>query len=221
MKAGTENRKKTIAAGALGAVALICVVYMYSAVFGGSDTTPTSATPAPMATAPTPARPETAAVVTQPAGGAAGLGATPGVPAAKLTSTAASLDPTLDEAAMLRTESLVYSGTGRNIFSASYTPVAANLPANMPPARPRPRTMPARMVPQGPPPPPPMNLKFFGTERHADGRMQAFFLSGDNVYLASQGDIIARKYKLLNLTANTAQVQDLENNNTQMLPLQQ
>ena len=98
---------------------------------------------------------------------------------------------------MLRTESLVYSGSGRNIFSATYTPAAVVLPKT-PPARP---TAPVYTAPTvyEPPPPPPINLKFFGTATRANGERQAFLLSGEDVYLAAQGDIVARKYKIVNI----------------------
>ena len=140
----------------------------------------------------------------------------PGVAAQKMASTSASLDPTLDESAMLRTESLVYSGSGRNIFSATYVPASVALPRNVPSARPKPGVNALPPVPTGPPPPPPINLKFFGS----NGRRQIFLLQGDDVYLASQGDIVARKYRIVSISPNSIQVEDLVNNNTQMLPLQ-
>jgi hypothetical protein len=40
VRAGAENRKKTIAAGALGAVALVCVFIMYNSLFGGTSSAP-------------------------------------------------------------------------------------------------------------------------------------------------------------------------------------
>ena len=46
-----------------------------------------------------------------------------GAAAKNLGTTSAQLDPTLRMEAMLVTESLVYSGSGRNIFSASSVPV--------------------------------------------------------------------------------------------------
>ena len=53
----------------------------------------------------------------------------PGVAArAKMASSSASLDPTLDQSAMLRTEHLVYGGSGRNIFSAIYASEPAKIP---------------------------------------------------------------------------------------------
>jgi len=214
MKSGAENRKKTIIAGVMGMVGLICLVYIYNVLFGGSDTPP-----------PTPSTP---VVATSPAGNASSQnakpsmpsGTAPGVDAVKLASTSSSLDPTLDEAAMLRTESLVYSGTGRNIFSATYTPPPAEVVK--PKFNPRPVVAPPP-VPTGPPPPPPpppINLKFFGTANRKSGKLQAFLLQGEDVYLAQEGDIVARKYKIVSISANSIQVTDLQNNNTQTLPRQ-
>jgi hypothetical protein len=217
VKAGAENRKKTIAAGALGAVALVCIFIMYNSLFGG-----TSAAPAPAAPVNTPARAGNAAV---PAPTATQIPAnalrntTPGVNAAKLATTSASLDPTLDETAMHRTENLVYSGTGRNIFSLISTPPPPKIPPNVPSPRPKPIPGPPP-PPPGPPPPPPINLKFFGTAKRANGPMQAFLLQGDNVYLASVGEIVAHKYKIVAINLNSIQVEDLQYNNTQMLQLQ-
>jgi hypothetical protein len=141
-----------------------------------------------------------------------------GVDAAKLATTSASLDPTLDETAMHRTESLVYSGTGRNIFSLIYTPPPPPMPKNVPPPRPKTITLPP--APVGPPPPPPINLKFFGTAKRQNGPLQAFLLQGDNVYLASAGEIVAHKYKIVSINPNSIQVEDLQYNNTQTLQLQ-
>lgn len=214
MKAGAENRKKTILAGVLAAVALCCILYAYNALFGGSSAPARG--PAVPATASTHAsEPATQAA---PSDRAAANAA--GVAAVKLASTSASLDPTLDETAMHRTESLVYSGTGRNIFSATAY-IAPVLPKNVPSARPKPKgPPPPPPPPPGPPPPPPINLKFFGTAKRAGGALQAFLLAGENVYLASAGEIVAHKYKIVAINNSSIQVEDLQYNDTQTLPLQ-
>jgi hypothetical protein len=212
MKAGAENRKKTIAAGALGAVALVCLFIMYNALFGGSS-------PAPAPTvAPTTTRATSTAAPAQTTPANAAHTSMPGVDAVKLASTSASLDPTLDETAMHRTENLVYSGTGRNIFSLTYTPPPPAIPKNVPSARPKGPILPP--APVGPPPPPPINLKFFGTAKRQSGPLQAFLLQGDNVYLASAGEIVAHKYRIVSINLNSIQVEDLQYNNTQTLQLQ-
>lgn len=216
MKGGAENRKKTLMAAGLGAVALCCIVYMAYTLFGGSS----APAPVPVVPATTSAPAKTTTSSSAPATNT-GLGVAPGVAAKKMASTSSSLDPTLDESAMLRTESLVYSGTGRNIFSAIYVPPVA-IPTNAPPARPVAiGPPPPPPPPPGPPPPPPINLKFFGVETRANGKRQAFLLNGDDVYLASEGDIVARKYKIVSISATSVQVEDLSYNNTQTIPLQQ
>jgi hypothetical protein len=135
-----------------------------------------------------------------------------------MASTSSSLDPTLDESAMLRTESLVYSGSGRNIFSAISAP-AMVIPSNVPKARPGVVLPVMPPMPVGPPPPPPINLKYFGTAVRSNGRRQAFLLQGEDVYLAAEGDIVARKYRIVSIGATSIQVEDLVNNDTQTLPL--
>jgi hypothetical protein len=216
VRAGAENRKKTIAAGALGAVALVCIFIMYNSLFGGTSAAP----PPPVAPANTAAHTAPAAAPGQARTQTPGNARTSmaGVDAAKLATTSASLDPTLDETAMHRTESLVYSGTGRNIFSLIYTPPPPPMPKNVPPPRPKTITLPP--APVGPPPPPPINLKFFGTAKRQNGPLQAFLLQGDNVYLASAGEIVAHKYKIVSINPNSIQVEDLQYNNTQTLQLQ-
>jgi hypothetical protein len=136
--------------------------------------------------------------------------------AKSLGTTSAQLDPTLRMEAMLVTESLVYSGSGRNIFSASSVPVDIPKPiADVRPKGPPPPPPP----PPGPPPPPPIDLKFFGTTTAPGGKRQAFLLHGDDVFLASDGDIVQRRYKVVSISANSILVEDLANNNRQTLPL--
>jgi hypothetical protein len=116
----------------------------------------------------------------------------------------------------------VYTGTGRNIFSAVYTPPAAVIPTKVPGVR----TKPGPYVAPAPPPPPlpcppscpPIPLKFFGTATRG-GLRQAFLLSGEDVYLASPGDIVARRYKVGTINGNSVSVEDLTNHFTQTLPL--
>jgi len=139
-----------------------------------------------------------------------------GAAAKNLGTTSAQLDPTLRMEAMLVTESLAYSGSGRNIFSASSVPI--DIPKPIAPVRPK-GPPPPPPPPPGPPPPPPIDLKFFGTTTGADGKREAFLLHGDDVFLASDGDIVQRKYKVVSIAANSILVEDKANNNRQTLPL--
>jgi hypothetical protein len=119
-------------------------------------------------------------------------------------------------AAMLVTEKLVYTGSGRNIFSTASAPV--EIPKPVASARPKP-VVPVYTPPPGPPPPPPIDLKFFGTASSANGRRQAFLLHGQDVFLAADGEIVQRRYRVITVSANSILVEDMTNNNRQTLPL--
>ncbi len=79
-----------------------------------------------------------------------------------------------------------------------------------------------------PPPPPraplvagpaPINLKFFGTATSLSGTRRAFLLIGDDVVLASVGDVVQRRYRIISIAANSILVEDIPNTNRQTLPL--
>jgi hypothetical protein len=155
---------------------------------------------------------KTGTVISVPPGNAVGNAAK------NLGTTSAQLDPTLRMAAMLVTESLVYTGGGRNIFSSSSVPV--DIPKPIAPVRTAKVAPGPPPPPPGPPPPPPIDLKFFGTATGANGARRAFLLHGDDVFLASDGDIVQRRYKVVTVSVNSIVVEDMANNNRQTLPLQ-
>jgi hypothetical protein len=172
--------------------------------------------------APPPAPVVTTAPVVKTAPAAASVVAVPpgnvaGKAAKNVGTTSAQLDPTLRMDAMLVTESLVYSGSGRNIFSATSVPV--DIPKPIAPIRKVAVVVPPPVVPVGPPPPPPIELKFFGVATDANGKRMAFLLHGDDVFVAKDGDIVVRKYKVISVAANSIVVEDMAYNNRQTLPL--
>jgi hypothetical protein len=193
MKLGAEDKKKLMIAGPLGVLALGSAIYTLSGLFGGSD----SPAPAPVAT-----------VSTRAAG-----------PAATATAriTPSKLDPTLHPEEMLLTESLVYTGNGRNIFLAGSVPAEAAVKIPKPVASPRYAAPPPGPV--GPPPPPPIELRFFGTALGHDGTWRAFLLHGEDVFVAAPGEVVNRRYKVGAITALSVEITDLTNNNTQRLPM--
>ncbi len=119
---------------------------------------------------------------------------------------------------MLLTESLVYSGSGRNIFLPAGSSVAApvvKIPVPLATAR----YVPPTTGPIGPLPPPPIDLRFFGTSTSRDGKRQAFLLRGEDVFIASTGDIVNRRYRVGAITLTGVELTDLSNNNTQRLSM--
>ena len=187
----TEQQKKLAAGG--GFVLLAALILFYELHDSSS-----------------PAAPPPAVVTT------VGSGASGGSAARRVSTAAADLDPALHFGSMREAESLTYSGTGRNIFSATpAAPVALPTPI----AQARPLNTPVVQAPTGPPPPPPIDLKFFGTATGTARGRQAFLLRGDDVFLASVGDIVQRRYKVVSIAANSILVEDLADNHQQTLPL--
>ncbi len=206
----TDQQKKILAGGGFGVLAVGVLWYQLSDSAG---------TPAP------PPPPVITVAGSASSAGAGGTGSSravgtgTGAAGAKhVGTTAAELDPTLRMGPMLVTESLVYTGLGRNIFSGASVPVA--LPKPVGPARPKvvPGAAPV-YVAQGPPPLPVIDMKFFGTATSAGGGRQAFLLRGEDVFLASAGDVVQRRYKVVSIAANSMVVEDLVNSNRQTLPL--
>ncbi len=196
MKIGSDDRKKLIAAGTFGVLAVGYLLYTLLGTGSGTDAPP----PAPVAiTVRTPA-------VSQPA-------------STTVRSAPSNLDPTLHPEGMLLAESLVYSGSGRNIFLSPGAAAQQLAAVKIPKAMASPRYIPPTTASNGTPPLPTIELRFFGTATRADGKRQAFFLRGEDVLIASQGDVVGRRYRVGAITATAAEVTDLTNNNTQRLPM--
>lgn len=77
--------------------------------------------------------------------------------------------------------------------------------------------------PAAPPPPPPIPLKFYGwvNPEKTTGPKRAFFLDGDDIVVASEGELIKKRYKIVRIGLNSAVVEDTQfKDNQQTLPLE-
>jgi len=66
-----------------------------------------------------------------------------------------------------------------------------------------------------------INLKFFGTKtdlRHKN--RQGFFADGDEVYLASEGDLVANRYRILRIGDSSAEIEELSSKTRRQISLQ-
>lgn len=190
----------------------------------GTATTPTPATtPAPAQPAPSPvprpARPQRAAtaVSTEPKAFR---------PSMKLAENIDPLqvDPTLRTDLLDRVRNVPVTLTGRNLFELGTPPPP-------PVARVKPPKVkievavaqPVQQAPVGPappPPPPPIPLKFFGyIAPERNGPKRAFLAEGEDVFVASEGDLIRKRYKVVRINLSSIVMQDVNTNSQQTLPL--
>jgi hypothetical protein len=189
---GSENKNKVIWASALGGAALLLIAYE---LFSG------------------PSAPVTAA---QPTTTVTGKGKKSFGRSGKERAVQERLDPTLDLRLLAQTEQTKYSGSGRNIFVPQVdipAPVAPVITDNAVPMGPP--------APPPPPPPPPITLKFFGFANKPGEPKKVFLSQGEDVFIAVEGDIVDRRYKVVHIGPASVEIEDVLYNNRQNIPLTQ
>jgi len=124
------------------------------------------------------------------------------------------LDPRLRLDILAASQSKKYEAGGRNIFRMEEKPivqVAANVRGPMGPD-PQP-------TPPPPPPPPPIPLKFYGFASKPTEPKKIFLFDEGEVFVARQGDIVERKYKVIQINNTSVVIEDVLSNNKQTIPL--
>ena len=192
MKLGFENRKELIWLAVLGAIALAMLGYEF---WPSSPAAPAAAQATSTAARPSTRRTASGKIV----------------PAVEPR-----LDPTLDLNLLSQSEEIKYAGNGRNIFMAGSVAKIER------PKRPgvtdkQPVAYVAPAVPQ----PPPITLKFFGFANRPGETKKVFLSQNEDVFIAAEGDIVDRRYRVLRISPTAVDVEDVINNNRQSLPLTQ
>jgi hypothetical protein len=184
----------------LGGIALLLVV---RAMFVSNAPEPVNVTPvaqAPVAIA--------APVRTHRAGKSKGA-------SLRLARTSDSIDPTLRFDWLKSSEDTQYSGNGRNIFLAT-----ADIPQPVQSAVTDQQKL-AEQQAAGPPPPPPINLKFYGFASKPGEPKKVFLSQGEDFFIATEGQVIDRRYRVLRISPLSVEIEDMLNNNRQSIPLTQ
>ncbi|MGE5325373.1 MAG: hypothetical protein ACM3SW_21070 [Actinomycetota bacterium] len=126
------------------------------------------------------------------------------------------LDPT-EHLATIEASRRVKYEPGRNIFEMQAAPMPTPIANIRPP------------LPQGPPtptpapPPPPIPLKFYGFANKPGEAKRIFLAEGDpqnsTVFIAKQGDIVDRRYRVVQIAATSVEIEDVLYNHKQRIPL--
>ncbi|MFZ0815141.1 MAG: hypothetical protein WAM78_06455 [Candidatus Sulfotelmatobacter sp.] len=199
MKLGFENRRNLILAGVLGVVAILVI---------GHEFMPSSSTNASTATATN--SPVSLASTTSSKHHGLGTDKKEHVPQ--------SLDPTLHLQELAASEQIEYEGSGRNIFVSQAEVVIPKplAPGVVGPNDPKPYQ----------PPPvataPPIPLKYFGFSNQPGEPKKVFLSKGEDVFIAVEGEIVDRRYKVVRISPTAVEIQDVVGSGPpQSIPLTQ
>jgi len=201
---GAENRTKLITAISLGVVALVLAGSRFIGSFGGGSSS--AAAPAPVNVSEgSPQALPSPAPRSQRKNRNAG----------RKEAATASLDPTLRYDLLRASEDTKYGGAGRDIFRVhvDIQPLVAPVSTSHGPMGPQP--------PPPPPPPPPIDLKYYGFASKPGEPKRIFLKQREDVFIAGEGDIVDRRYKVVRISPNAVEILDVLSNNRQSIPLTQ
>jgi hypothetical protein len=140
----------------------------------------------------------------------------------------ASIDPTLRLDLLAKLKTVNADAGTRSLFEIAAAPPSEEAKLVKEPGK---IAIARRPVGPMPPPPvvvppepkaPPIPLKFYGfVNKSKVGDKRAFFLDGEDIVIAGEGDTIKKRYKIVRIGVNSAVVEDTEfkTNNQQTLPL--
>ena len=139
------------------------------------------------------------------------------------------IDPTLRLNLLEKLQQVRGDGVQRSLFEFSKAP---------PPKQPEPKIIPGKTGKDKQqqklaaaelakktatkPPPPPIKLKFYGyVSPVRSKRKTAFFLDGEDIFVAGEGDLIGKRYKVVRIGVNSAVVEDTQHKHEQTLKLEE
>ena len=191
MKIGADNKKEVRWMIALLAILLLVGIYNF-VDFGTSS-----------AAAPTPA----------PATSTQTANQTPQKPAGAQQLPDSTLDPRLRLDILAASQNKKYEAGGRNIFRMEeLKPIEKTIGSVR-----GPYTVEMPPTPTPTPPPPPIPLKFYGFASKGSEPKRIFLADEGEVFVARQGDIVERKYKVIQINNTSVVIEDMLNSNRQTI----
>jgi hypothetical protein len=227
MKLGAERKKVAI----LGALVLLAAYFVYTNMFSSQ---PAPSAPAATARPQTGIRPEALPEIGRPA------------PRAEVRSTAQSslqefrpslkpkkaaergelnsMDATLRLDLLAKLQTVRLQGGSRSLFEFSAAPLPKTPEGKV---IPKPLVQTVELPPQPKPPrpevkpvAPPIPLKFYGyATTIRQGGKRAFFLDGDQILVASEGELLKKRYRVIRVGVNSVVMEDTQFKAEQTLPL--
>lgn len=230
MKLGAEPKKIAILGGLLAVAAVLLYVNVFSeeSAPAGSVGTVPAAAPAPRPVNPAaPSQPGTATTRPNPRGGRQAEFR----PSLKRNADdpldVSKVDPSLRLEALAKLQTVTMTTSGRNLFEFA-SPPPPTLSKLEPPKKIEPKIIPGPPLPPPPvakfdppkPQAPPIPLKFYGFISSPKGaQRRGFFLDGEDILVAGEGDTIKRRYKVVRIGLNSVEMEDIQFSQSQTLRL--
>ena len=133
------------------------------------------------------------------------------------------VDPTLRLDLLARLQTVEEVGNTRNLFEMGSAPLldSKGNPIVHPIITPKP---PSPASPPVVPPAPDITipLRYYGFEKPVNQGEEnhGFFLDGDNILVAAEGDVLKQRYMVVELTPTTARIEDMQVKKGKRLPLE-
>jgi hypothetical protein len=135
-----------------------------------------------------------------------------------------SINPTLRLDLLEKVQRVRLEGGARNLFQFGSKPLPKVEEKILPAAKEKESEIPkidvAETKPAEPvkPPPPPIPLQFYGYASPAQANVKrAFFLDGDEILVAGEGELVKQRYKVIRIGINSVEMEDTQDNNRQTL----
>ena len=125
------------------------------------------------------------------------------------------LDPRLHVPELAASQNVKYEAGGRNIFKME----EVRIPQMQGPARLTEMGPPTPPTPTPTPLPPPIPLKFYGFASKPTEPKRIFLDDEGEIFVARQGDIVERKYKVVQINNTSVVIEDVLYNNRQTIQL--